>query len=256
MEPDFEAAFDLCVEFEGFFSYPYDDLDRSQPKKRYESGPVKGTVTIGYGETDPEIVRRFIDTGGDMSEAEATELLHRRIAEAWAQTKGHFTTDLNPNQGAALTSVAYNAGGAGLARFAPETVKAINERRFTDVARPDPGERFGWSGLLTTSVTRDQSGQISDGLVRRRASEAELFARPSDSSQDINRKAPLMFTCGIPGKGAWLVTGGTRVPVLSGDTLAKLHKMGIPDSGGDMAEMESLPVADGAIDVEIVRKEA
>lgn len=246
MEPDFKAAFDLCVEFEGFFSYPYDDLDTSRPKKRYQSGPVKGTVTIGYGETDPAIVRHYIESGGEMSKAEATELLTRRIAEAWAGTKRFLTTDLDPNQGAALSSVAYNAGPAGLKRFAPETLTAINERRFADVARPDPGTRFGWAGLLTTSVTRDQSGQVSAGLVRRRASEAALFARAWVA------KAPLMFTCGIPGKGAWLVTGATRVPVLSGDTLTKLHRMGIPDSEGDMPEMEALPVADGAVDVQVV----
>lgn len=61
-----------------------------------------------------------------------------------------------------------------------------------------------------------------------------------------------MFTFGIPGQGAWLVSGGTRIRIVSGDTLSKLHKMGIPDSGGDMPELESLPIADGAVDVQVV----
>lgn len=73
----------------------------------------------------------------------------------------------------------------------------------------------------------------------------------SEPVQNINRKAN-MFTFGIPGQGAWLVSGGTRIRILSADTLTRLHRMGVPDSGGDMPELESLPIADGPVDVQVV----
>lgn len=179
-----ELAHAICVEFEGFYAFPYDDLRPWAGRvTRANIHLVQGTVTIGFGETDASFLRPYIDNPSWLlGRQEALDLLMVRVGEHWEPSARYLSTDLNACQLAAWMSVAYNAGPAGIAKWAPETLRAINERRFGDVAHPDRSKKYGWGGLLSTSITRDQSGGVSDGLVRRRASECELFSRlPANS---------------------------------------------------------------------------
>jgi hypothetical protein len=128
--------------------------------------------------------------------------------------------------------------------FTPEAMDAVNDA--AEFLGKAGGEWKGHQDFVSTSCP----GTAVHPWVH------SGHPRSGSSPQTTNRKAPVMFTCGIPGQGAWLITGGTRVRVVSGDTLTKLHKMGIPDSGGDLPEMESLPIADGAVDVEVVKNVA
>ena len=104
--------------------------------------------------------------GDCMTEDEASALLGRRLPPYWEAAKAHFTVDLNPNQAAAVLSMAYNAGPAGMRTYAPDLLAAINQGRFTDAVE-----------LWKTSIIR-ANGVVLAGLQRRRAHEASLFATP------------------------------------------------------------------------------
>ncbi len=171
MEPDWDKALELIIEEEAFVPFPYDDLDPHFPHPRWMGGTAVGTPTIGYGETLPDIVNAFVESGGLMTESEARTLLAARVKGFWNQTKRHFTVELNPNQGAAAVSMAYNKGADGMRLHAPDLLAAINERRFDDAAEL-------WKSSLVRSL---KTGQKLDGLVRRRAKESVLFSTPHPS---------------------------------------------------------------------------
>jgi lysozyme len=171
MEPDWDNALELIIEEEAFIPFPYDDLDGKFPHPRWTGGHLVGTPTIGYGETAEEIVMPFVRSGGLMTEAEGRELLARRIRGFWTETKRHFTVELGPNQAAAVVSMAYNKGANGMKQSAPDLLAAINQRRFADAAE-----------LWKTSLIRSaKTGQVLQGLIRRRAKESVLFSTPHPS---------------------------------------------------------------------------
>jgi len=175
VEPDWENALQLIMEEEGFVPFPYDDLDGHFPHPRWTGGAHVGTPTIGFGETDPAVVQRFVDSGGLMTETEAKALLAERVKGFWEQTKRHFTVELGPNQAAAVVSLAYNKGANAMKRFAPDLLAAINERRFADAAEL-------WKTRLVRSLaTGEESGPPLAGLIRRRAKESTLFSTPHPS---------------------------------------------------------------------------
>ena len=175
MEPDWDNALELIMEEETFVAFPYDDGDGHFPHPRWTGGPPVGTPTIGYGETIPEIVNSFVTSGGLMTEPEARALLADRAKGFWNDTKRHFTVELGPNQAAAVVSMAYNKGAAGMKRFAPNLLAAINERRFADAAEL-------WKSSLVRSLkTGVESGPPLQGLIRRRAKESVLFSTPHPS---------------------------------------------------------------------------
>lgn len=163
-EPDFEAAADLIITFESFRAFPYDD---AHPNRRWFTGmPIDGTLTIGFGITDPAVVMPFVESGGEISREAALADFRRVLSGYWERTSGNFTTQLNRNQCAALTSLSYNAGPAGIRLKARSLLTAINERRFDDAAE-----------IWKTSII-DPGSRFETGLRRRRAAEAALFAKP------------------------------------------------------------------------------
>ncbi len=175
MEPDWDKATELILAYEGFRPYPYDD---ARPSVRYVSGPVEGTLTIGYGETREDIVRRYIDNGGLMTQAEAFALFKERVPGYWTGFKRYLTVDLNPNQAAACTSMSYNAGPGGMAKNAPALLVAINAGRFEEAAE-----------IWKTSIIM-RGSDFETGLRRRRAAELALFALPYTGSAQPPAKDP------------------------------------------------------------------
>ena len=166
MDPDWTKAAAIIAAEEAFVDYPYDDCDPHYPHPRWTGGALLGTATIGYGETDSEVVGGYVSRGDCMTEEEASALLRRRLPAYWQAARADITVDLDPNQAAAVLSMAYNAGPAGMRIYAPDLLAAINERRFADAVE-----------IWKASIVR-ANGVVLPGLQRRRANEATLFGTP------------------------------------------------------------------------------
>lgn len=176
-EPDWEKLEALILPGEGFRPFPYDD---AKPEAgRWRPGqPLLGTLTIGFGETRKDIVQRFVASGAEMTRDEALALYRERIKrDYWVPGSRHITTELNPHQAAALASLFYNSGPDGPKRFAPELLAAINQRRFGDVARPNPKPPPAWIGLWAEAII-NRGTKFEQGLRNRRQAEMALFAEP------------------------------------------------------------------------------
>lgn len=163
--PDWTAATRLILEFEGFRGFPYDDR---HPNRRWSEGmALDGTLTIGYGETNADICRRYVRSGKEMTKADALVLFAKCVPGYWSATAHHFApVDLNPNQCAAITSLAYNAGPDGMKRFAPQLLEAIAAGQFARAAEL-------WESSI---VNKGKPEEV--GLRRRRLAEAQLFLTP------------------------------------------------------------------------------
>lgn len=156
------AGIRLIKEHEGFMPTAYDDLD---PKRALKSGDkIKGTLTVGYGHTGPDVY-----IGQTVTEDEAKALLDGDLDEAEQDVEDAVTVDLNDNQHAALVSIAYNIGGAAFAKST--LLRKLNAGDYDGAAREFPR----WN---------KSKGKVLAGLVRRRAEEQALFLRPVTTVSD------------------------------------------------------------------------
>lgn len=119
-----------------------------------------GVWTIGYGTT--RINRKAVKQGMTCTEAEAEQYMRSDLQPFAASIKTLVKVPLNENQFAALLSFVYNIGPAA---FGSSTMlKKINAGDWLGARN----EFFRWIRA---------AGQTLQGLVKRRAAEAELFAR-------------------------------------------------------------------------------
>ena len=118
-----------------------------------------GVETIGYGFTDPEIIKR-----GKLTEQEASDLLVRDIENRQRQLAQQIKTwdKLNQNQKDALTSYGFNVGVSNWSKTQPKLLAALNEERFHEAAK-------------YMDAVHNQKGQKLAGLVKRRKEEQEWF---------------------------------------------------------------------------------
>ena len=132
------------------------DKEQFRDIKYQDSG---GVWTIGYGFTDPEIVKR-----GTLTEQEASDLLVKEIESRRNKLRSQITTwdKLNQNQQDALISYSFNVGAENWKRFQPKLLAALNEERFSEAAK-------------YMDAVRDKKGQTLAGLVKRRKEEQEWF---------------------------------------------------------------------------------
>lgn len=132
------------------------EKERFKAHKYQDSG---GVWTIGYGFTDPEIVKR-----GTLTKEEASELLVKDIEARRNKLRSQITTwdRLNQNQQDALISYSFNVGAENWKRFQPKLLSALNEGRFNEAAK-------------YMDAVRDKKGQKLAGLVKRRKEEQEWF---------------------------------------------------------------------------------
>ena len=160
-----DAGIDLIKSFEGFRGQMYND-------------PV-GHCTIGYGtllhtgNCDGRPSEQPYTNGVD--EARATELLRQHASEFQQVINDRVSVPLNQNQNDALVSFVYNVGGAA---FGSSTLlRVLNEGKYDQV----PVEMRKW-----TKAHKD--GQVVElpGLVKRRAAESELFAKPPAAAQSLS----------------------------------------------------------------------
>ena len=212
-EPDWVEATELIIGFESFRAFPYDD---AHPNRRWLKGmPLEGTLTIGFGSTDPAVVMPFVESGREMTREQAMADFQRVLPTYWKKTSVNFTTELNGNQCAALTSLSYNAGPAGIRQRAPELLAAINERRFDQSVE-----------IWRTSVIRAGS-KFEKGLRRRRAAEAALFAKPPAGGSVVGGviEMPMEFTYIFGGEDfLWLGVERIHTRCANADVLEGLKK--------------------------------
>jgi len=152
-------------DFEGYREFPYDDLNphRDPPLKRGDH--VDGKLTVGYG--------HVVGPGEDywdkgISIDDANKLLRKELDSfegTIAKTiKPEIRKELNQNQIDSLISIGYNAGPYGIETYSYG--KFLNKGEFSKV------------GPAMELINKDPSGEVSQGLVDRRRSEANLFYSP------------------------------------------------------------------------------
>ena len=132
-------ALNIIKKYEGFRSEPY--------------RCAAGVLTIGYGETDPEIVGQEY-----ISEQDAYTLLKEKVIDISKEIKRTIRHDLNHNQLAALTSFYYNLGPGNFGNIA----RRINKGNIDEAA----------DAILLYDKC---DGVALKGLKMRRAEEQYLF---------------------------------------------------------------------------------
>lgn len=150
-----KAGLEIVKEFEGLRLTAYDDL---APKRKLKKGDkIKGTLTIGYGHTGPDV---FIGLVIDAREAE--RLLRQDIDEAEGDVERIVTVPLNENEFSALASFAFNCGAGNLRKLV--------------AGRLNKGDREATARAF--ALFNKSKGKVLAGLTRRRAAEAALFLKP------------------------------------------------------------------------------
>ncbi len=178
-----ELARPVVAGEESVVTFPYDDRRQGKLRRigrdeverdgfRYRVTATDGTATIGYGDTDPDLIDRYWDR--DMTQDEARESFDRRAEGYWREgVLRHLTRPLpSPWMHVALLSFAWNAGVNALPRGdgpigyrAPGLLRALNEGRWQDAAE-----------ALKASFTK----QPAWDLRPRREREAAIFLKETE----------------------------------------------------------------------------
>ena len=139
-----QVGVDLIKSFEGLVLHSYQD--------------AVGVWTNGYGNTHnvPQ------DTNSTITQDQAEATLEENLRTFEEGVNNLVSRNLSPNQFAALVSFAYNLGLGSLASSTLLTL--VNKGDFQGAA----GQFKHWVYA---------GGEVLEGLVRRRAAEAELFLK-------------------------------------------------------------------------------
>jgi lysozyme len=158
------AGLTLVEEEEAFIPFVYDDFVEPRHAADYErewkGGPVRGTLTIGYGTTAPKSRVRL---GNRIDRVTAEAWLADDLREAEADVARLTKVPLNENQFSALVSFVYNVGPVALERST--LLRLLNAGNYGAVPRE-----------LNKYVMA--KGVRLAGLVRRRAREGALWSTP------------------------------------------------------------------------------
>ncbi|HVL51611.1 MAG TPA: lysozyme, partial [Actinomycetota bacterium] len=163
MALDLEATARFIAKWETFVGFVYDD--GYYPPRRYTGGAVKGTLTIGYGETDKAFIARYRESG--VTQPVAWIQLRQRILEF----NRHMRAQLGPvpltaNQEGAVTSLVYNIG--------PGNDAKRTGWKYSPVLQALRGGDYG-AAAASFSHHNKAGGKVSQGLINRRREEAAWF---------------------------------------------------------------------------------
>jgi GH24 family phage-related lysozyme (muramidase) len=165
----------LTKPWEEYVGYPYDDKvpkrRGADGKKRYPEwtgGPVRGTITIGYGHTNaagsPHIV-----PGMRMTEAEASQVLADDMEPCCQAVDRLVKVPLTQHQFDALSDAVFNFGAGTLRKST--LLKKLNAGNYDAV----PAE------LMKYTYSK---GEHMEGLVRRRQAEIAMWNMPDEHAED------------------------------------------------------------------------
>lgn len=136
-----------------------------------------GVWTIGYGHTNSAGSPKVIP-GQMITETEALQMLANDLKKYEAPVQRLVKVPLTDNQYGALVSFTYNLGEGN---FASSTLlKKVNAKDFKGAAQ----EFAKWNKA---------GGKVLNGLTRRRAAEAALFA-----SQEVTQPIPVVPSVVVP----------------------------------------------------------
>lgn len=153
---------DFIQSFESFVPYPYDDLVPAVRGKyrEWRGGPVRGTLTIGYGHTDAAAHPLKVRKGVRISERQAVEILAVDLQEVEAAINRLVKVPLAQGQYDALGSFTFNVGAGALA--SSTLLRKLNRGDYD-------GARAQFDRWVKSK------GKTLRGLVRRRDGEQALW---------------------------------------------------------------------------------
>lgn len=191
-----EASEQLIKQWEACILFAYDDFDPPSNRRRIKAGDkIKGTLTIGYGHTGPDV-----RPGMTITQAQAEDLFDQDVGKAAAVVERNVKVDLNDNQFGALTAFVHNIGPT---QFNSSTLlKKLNAGDYDAV----PSELMKWV---------KSKGKRMQGLVNRRSAEAGLWAKgsfvQSAGSPVDKQRAPLINGKVVSTGTAFLSAGGLQL---------------------------------------------
>jgi GH24 family phage-related lysozyme (muramidase) len=176
----------LTKPWEEFVAYPYDDKVPKQRgadgKRRYPEwtgGPLRGTLTIGYGHTDAAgPVLHYgakIAPGMRLTEVEGSQLLAADMRPCCAEVDELVQVPLTQHQADALDDFVFNAGES--LRHST-LLRKLNTGDYACV----PSE------LMKFTLSR---GEHMEGLVHRRQAEIAMWNLRDEAPAHVKQAAPL-----------------------------------------------------------------
>lgn len=167
----------LIKGYETFVPFVYDDkipMRRNSAGKleypEWQGGPVKGTLTIGYGHTDAARHPFKCTLGARITIEQGLEILHVDLSECIEQVNDRVKVPVTQGQFDALMSFTFNCGGGNLNRL----IQPLNRGDY-DVCRGD-----------FAHYVRSK-GEVMRGLERRRQAEQVLW---DDRYQELPEHMP------------------------------------------------------------------
>lgn len=195
-----KAGLDFIKGFESFVPYVYDDLRPAKNGKyaEWDGGPVKGTLTIGYGHTNSAKHFLKIKQGLRVTEEQAAQILDVDLDECEEAVNDLVKVPLTQGQFDALVSFGFNCGVGNLKNI----IKRVNRCDYR-------GARAAFD-LYTKS-----KGITLRGLQRRRDGEQLLWdsdiptvpTEPVDHPEvvDAPKKPTVKDLVKVSRKAKWLV---------------------------------------------------
>ena len=139
-------------------------LNLIKKKEGFVSIPYKcqaGIPTIGYGSTYYEDGTKVTMSDPGITEEQATKLLSNTIKGFEKAVNTYVTSDINQNQFDALVSFTYNVG--------PDQFKKSTLLKYINKNPNDPNIALEFAKWVKVK------GNVSKGLVKRRAEESNLY---------------------------------------------------------------------------------
>jgi GH24 family phage-related lysozyme (muramidase) len=164
------------AQWEEFVPYPYDD---KVPKQRdadgrlrypeWTGGPVRGTITIGFGHTDAAGAPK-ITIGMRVTEAQGWDILGRDLRPCERDVLRIVQVKLTQHQFDAMVSFTFNCGAGNLKRLVTDS--GLNDGNYANVPT--------YLMHYVTSRGADGKRERMRGLVNRRTAEIALWNLPDD----------------------------------------------------------------------------
>lgn len=165
----------------------------------YKDG--NGIKTIGYGFTDPKLIKKYDKKGASMSKKEAKDIFRNKLVPEFTKYLISATEnfdELSNDQKDALFSYIYNIGYGSYTRKNPDMHKALADKDWEAVAQ---NMDFGYN---------DDNNR---GLRKRRDYERKLFGFLSDEDGNvypIGEKTKDNSPSGIPSDGSMIVDAAMK----------------------------------------------